>query len=57
MVTSLYLRNEVEEGGGGGFTGFTLSLGKHDFDCISMIFSIYVIWVKILDGIEYQHHA
>ena len=27
------------------------------FDWISMIFSIYVIWVNILDGNEYQHHT
>ena len=22
-----------------------------------MMFGIYVIWVKILDGIEYEHHT
>ena len=26
------------------------------FQLILMIFGIYVIWVKIFDGIEYEHH-
>ena len=26
------------------------------FQWILMIFGIYVIWVKIFDGIEYEHH-
>ena len=26
------------------------------FQCIFMIFGIYIIWVKIFDGIEYEYH-